>query len=381
MRKDDNLQISVELVDARDNTQVWGSRYNRRMADLLVTQSEISKEIATRLSSRLTNAGQSQLAKQNVDPQAYELVLRGRHAFRQFTPESTKKAAEYYEQAIQIEPQYALAYAEVATVYRILGVLSVEDPQIMNPKAEAATLKALELDDELAEAHSSLAGIKRDCWDWDGAEREYRKAIDLNPNFVDAYEGYAIYLSILGRHDTAIAEMRSARDRDPLRLLTNLSYGAVFYNARRYDEALAIFEKARELDKNAPAVYAWLGITHAAKGAYPQAIAAYREAARLGDNTTSTQGYFAYALAMSGQKGEAEEILRRLKNATDFVPPVPLAIAYAGFGNKEEALKTLESALESRDPSLQYLNVEPHLDSLQNEPRFREIVRKVGLSS
>lgn len=381
-RSGDELQISVELTDIRDNSHVWGERYNRRMSDILKTQSEISREIAARLSRKLTNTGQSQLAKrETVNPQAYELVLRARHEFRKFTPESTKKAAELYEKAIQNEPQYALAYAEVATVYRMLGVLSVFDPKDMIPKAEAATLKALELDDELAEAHSSLAGIKRDRWDWAGAEIEYRRAIDLNPNFVDAAEGYAIYLSILGRHEEAIEEMRRARERDPLRLLTNLSYGAVFYNARRYDEAIDVFQKSLELDKNSPSAYSWLGIAQAAKGEYQQAITAYRDAIRLGDDTTSTLGYFAYALAKSGNTDEANQIIGRLQNSTDFVAPVPLAIAYAGSGKTDDALKSLESALAERDPNLQYLNVEPHLDSLQAEPRFREVMRKVGLLS
>lgn len=251
----------------------------------------------------------------------------------------------------------------------------------MNPKAEAAATKALELDKTLAVAHLTLAEIRRDNWDWAAAEQEYKRAIESNPNLAEAREGYALYLSVLGRHDQAVEEMRRARELDPLRLLTNISLGATFYNARRYGEATAALNKALELDRNAPITHAWLGIVNAGNGSYSEAIAAYQQAIRFGDDTTATQCYFGYSLAKTGKRAEALAILNRLQKTNDFVPPAALAILYAGLGEREMALDALERAFAARDPQLQYLNVEPHYDSLRADSRFQNLVRRVGLPS
>jgi serine/threonine protein kinase len=380
-RRGDNLTVRVELVDVGNNRQLWSATYNRRADDILALQDDISREIAERLNLKLSGTETQFVKRQSVKSETYELLLKGRFALRLYTPESTKKAVEFYQQAIKSEPDYALAFAELAYTYRLLGASAILDPNEMNPKAEAAATKALELDKTLAVAHLALAEIKRDKWDWAAAEQEYKRAVESNPNLAEAREGYALYLSVLGQHDQAVAEMQRARELDPLRLLTNISLGATFYNARRYGEATAALNKALELDSNAPITHAWLGIVEAGKGSYSEAVAAYRQAMRFGDGTAATQCYFGYSLAKTGKRADALAILDRLQKTSDFVPTASLAILYAGLGEREPALGALERAFAARDPQLQYLNVEPHYDSLREDSRFQNLVRCVGLPS
>jgi len=380
-RRGDNLTVRVELVDVGNNRQLWSETYNRRADDILALQNDISREIAERLNLKSSGTETPLAKRESVKPEAYELLLKGRFALRLYTPESTKKAVEFYQQAIKLEPDYALAFAELAYTYRLLGASAFLDPNEMNPQAEAAATKALELDKTLAVAHLTLAEIKRDGWDWAAAEQEYKRAVELNPNLAEAREGYALYLSVLGQHEQAIAEMRRARELDPLRLLTNISLGATFYNARRFDEAAAALNKALELDRNAPITHAWLGIVNAGNGSYSEAVAAYQQAINFGDDTTATQCYFGYSLAKTGKRAEAAAILNRLQKTNDFVSPATLAILYAGLGEREPALDALERAFAARDPQLQYLNVEPHYDSLRADSRFQNLVRRVGLPS
>ena len=378
VQRGEQLQVSAELMDVRDKTQMWGEQYNRRATDLLQVQAEISQRIAEKL--RLTSAEQQQLAKEaKANPQAYEMLLKGRFHVRKTMREGYEKAVEYYNQAIAIDPNYALAYAGLAQAYRQLGNNGYLDPKEMMQKAEAAAKKALELDESLAEAHSELAGINLNAWDWAGAEREYKRAIELNPNYASAHGSYAFYLGFMGQHEQAIAEAKRAREIDPLFLAANVNIGYAFYSARQYEEAIEQLKKTLELDPNFRYTHVILAYAYAANGEYASAIAEYREAFRLGKGGSSGKCYVGYALAKAGQRGEAEAILKQLETTSEYVSPAELAVLYAALGEKEKALSALERAYAAHDLQMRYLGIDSHYDSLRSEPRFQDLVRKVGL--
>ncbi|MEP7148584.1 MAG: protein kinase [Acidobacteriota bacterium] len=381
VQRADQLSVRVELIDAEDNRQLWSQVFNRNAGEAQSIQEEISLGIAERLRSLEPTIGPAEMTQRDlVKPRAFEQLLRARFALRQYTPESTRKAIELYQQAINEEPGYPDAHAELAYAYRVLSGNAFVDPAEANPKARSAAEKALQLDDRVALAHLVLAEIERDNWNWAGAEGQYRRTNELNPNLAEGREAYAIYLSVLGRHDDAIAEIKRAAELDPLRLHTQVTLGAVYYNARRYDEASGALRKALDLDANSPVAHAWLGIVNAGRGSFGEAVADYRRAIELGDTTAATRCYYGYALARNGQSDEAREIARQLRSGSEFVSPVGLAVLYTGIGDKAAALESLEKALRERDPQLQYLNVEPHFDSLRGEARFQAIVAQVGLS-
>ena len=381
MQRGDQLQVSAELVDVRDKTQMWGEQFNRKATDLLQVQTEISQRIAEKLRLRLTNAEQQQLAKETkANSQAYELVLKGRFHNRKLTLEGYQKAIEYYNQALAIDPNYAQAYAGIAVAYNALGANSYLDPKEMIPKAEAAAKKALELDESNPLAHSMLGRIKFNAWDWEGAGREYRRAIELNPNLPAAYEGYATYLNVMGRHEQAVAQARRVRELDPLRPGVNFSVGYTLFFARRYDEAIAQFKKTLELDQNFGSAHLGLGYAYAAKGEYEKAVAEYKETIKLRGENTSDQCYLGYALAKAGQRAEAEAILKQLETTEKYVSPAELAVLYVGLGEKEKALSALERAYAAHDLQMQNLGIDPGYDSIRSEPRFQDLMRKVGLT-
>jgi eukaryotic-like serine/threonine-protein kinase len=379
-QRGDNLQISVELVDARDKTHVWGEQYNRRASDVLAVQSEISREISGKLRLRLTPGEQQQLAKrETANPQAYELVLKGLFYRRKGGIENAKKSNEYYNQAIAIDPNYALAYARLAGLYNFLAGWSAGDPKELRRKAVLAAVKALELDETLADAHVSLASTKENDWDWAGAEREYKRAIELNPNLAGAHASYARYLSHMGRHDQAIAEVKRARELDPLSPGFNSEFGVIFFLARQYDQAIEALKKALELDQKNRFAHEVFGYTYAAKGMYTEAIAAYQQAIKVDRDTTSTQVYLGAAYARAGARERARAILKRLETSKEYVSPGELAVLYVSLGEHDQAFASLERAYAAHDLQLKYLGVDPAYDSLRSDPRFTDLVRRVGL--
>jgi TolB-like protein/Tfp pilus assembly protein PilF len=380
VQRGDNLLISAELVNASDKTHVWGDQYNRKAADVLQVQSEISREIAEKLRLRLTASAQQQLAKpETTNPQAYELLLRARSQRDKGGPENVKKAIEYLNQATVFDPAYAPAYAELSEYYRNLVVQNVLDPKVGIPQAEAAARKALELDDSLANSHYALAGLKLDGWDWATAEREYRRTIELNPNLARAHAGYSRYLSVMGRHDQAIAEIKRTRELDPLSPIANTAVGDRLRYARQYDQAIEALKKTLEQNKNYPNVHLSLGHVYAAKGQYADAIAAYQEAIRLGGDTPAAQIYLGAACALAGDRQRAREILKRLQTSNEYVSPAQLAVLQAGLGEREQAFVSLERAYTAHDLQLQFLGVDPDYDSLRSDPRFSGLLRRVGL--
>ena len=380
-QRGDDLLISVELIDGRDGTHVWGEQYNRKATDLLAVQAEISKEIAEKLRLRLTTGQRQQVARrETVNPQAYELLLKGRFYRAKGGTLDRKQAAEYFTQAIAVDPHYALAYAELSNSYRSLIGSSTFDPKEYLPKAEAAAHKAIELDESLADAHYALANLKTYTWSWAQAEAEYKRAIELNPNLALAHRWYASYLRLMSRHEQAIAEIRRARELDPLSTPVSATVGYIFFSARQYDQAIEALKQTLEMDRDYSYTHLFLGFTYAAKGMHAEAIDAYQEAIRLGLDSPLTQVYLGAAYARAGDRAHAQEILTRLQTSQDYVSPGQLAILYTAQGEREQAFASLEKAYQEHDLQLQYLGVDPALDPLRSDPRFQDLMRRVGLT-
>jgi serine/threonine-protein kinase len=377
----DRLSISVELIDARDSTQVWGERYDRKATDVLAVQSEIAREITEKLRLRLTTGQRQQIsAEETARPEAYELLLKGYFCRSKGSTEDRKKAGEYFEQAVDRDPGYALAYAQLSDIYRSLVGSSILDPKEYLPKAERAALKAIELDDSLADAHNALANLKTNTWEWADAEREYKRAIELNPNLALAHRWYASFLRLMGRHEEAIAEIKRASELDPLSPGVNATVGYIFFNARQYDQAIESLKETLELDPDYPYTYLFLGFTYAAKGMYAEAVAEYQKAGKLGLDTPATQVFLGAAYAQSGDRQRAQAILHQLRTANEPISPGHLAILYTALGEREQAFASLEQAYEMHDLQLQYLGVEPAFDPLRSDPRFQNLLRLVGLT-
>lgn len=380
LQRGDDLIISVELVNARDGTHLWGEQYNRRATDLLQVQSEISRDIAEKLRLRLTAGEQQQLVKrESVNPQAYEMLLKGRFYWRKQGLENQRKAVEYYQQAISIDPTYALAYAELSAGYSVLYGSGIIDPKEFRPKAEAAAYKALELDESLADAHYALATLKQYAWEWAAAEREYQRALELNPNLAEAHHSYSFSLLAWGRYDEAIAEAKRSRELDPLSLGRSAHIAFCLTAARRYDEAIEFSRKTLEMDQNFAAAHRALAGAYAGKGMYREAIAESQQAIKLGGDTPTDQIYLGALYAKAGERRKAQEMLKRLQTSKEYVSPAELVVLYAALGEREQAFASLEKAYAAHDLQLQYLGADSSFDSLRSDPRFTDLMRRVGL--
>lgn len=379
VERGDSLVVSVELVNARDRTQVWGERYTRKTADIQVVQEEIARTISEKLGLPLSGGQKQQLTKRATDnPQAYELYLTGVFHYRKPGIEGIKKSLDYFNQAVTRDPNFALAWIEVARVNRFLAGNSLVEPKEALARAKAATQKALELDETLAEAHVELAASKKDEWDWAGAEHEYKRAIELNSNLAEAHNRYSQYLSLMERPAEALSEIKLAQELDPLRVGLRANEAYALSLARRYDEAIEKLKQYIELNPGHGISHLNLGFMYEGKGMYEQAISEYQRAMSINGETTSIQCYLGYALAMAGQRSKAQAILSKLKTTKEYVSPTELATLYAGLGDKEGAIALLERAYAAHDPQLQSLKVDPHLDSLRSDLRYQDLVRQVG---
>ncbi|MCA1639595.1 MAG: hypothetical protein LC768_14900, partial [Acidobacteria bacterium] len=379
-QRGDGLIIRVEMVDTRDNRQLWSDNFTRKLSDAQKLQTDISREIAENLHLRLSGTQTRQLAGQEtLNPQAYELLLKGVFYWRKRGTENNKKSVEYYEQAIAVDPNYAIAYAKLSVAYTLLAANGILNPKEFIPKAEAAARKALELNENLADAHLAMAMLNQAAWDWAAAEAAFKRAIELNSNLADVRLRYSTYLGVIGRHDEAIIEAKRARELDPLSLRTSLSVADAFLFARRFDEAIAESKKILELDKNYIPAYSTLGYSYAAKGMYGEAIATYQEIMRRSGDSTSLQIYLGAAYARSGEREKALEILKQLETGKESSESGELPVLYVALGEREKAFASFEKAYAARDLQLQFLKVESNFDSLRDDPRFQDLLRRVGL--
>jgi TolB-like protein/DNA-binding winged helix-turn-helix (wHTH) protein/Tfp pilus assembly protein PilF len=379
----DTLQVSVELIKARDRSQLWGEQYNRKASDLPAVQADISREIADKLRLRLTTGEQQQLGRrETASPQAYEYLLKARYLGKKGATEDRKKAVEYCQRAIDADPAYAPAYAELSAAYRRLINNLLLEPKEYLPKADEAARKALELDDGLAEAHFAMADVKQDAWDWAAAEREYKRAIELNPNLARAHVGYVYYLIIHGRDEEAIAEARRARELDPLSYTANQAVVHGLVLTGQTGQAIEVIRKMLELDSGNPDVHSLLGGVYQRAERYPEAIASFQEAIRLGDISPDIQIALATVYAEAGDHERARTILKRLETGKEYISFLSFAIVHAALGERERAFALLERACDAHDQQLIWIGVERRFlfAPLQSDPRFDNIMRCVGLA-
>ncbi len=379
-QRESDLHISAELVNANDSAHLWGGQYSRRAEGLVALHGEIAEEIALRLRGKLSADETQQLAKRETsNPRAYDLLLKGRALWRKGGTENWKKALDYYQQAIVLDPNYAQAYAYLGGSYKVLIGNSVLDPGEFRTSAEAATKRAVELDPHLADAHYTLANLRTDAWDWAGAEQAFKRAIELNPSLAAAHNAYSNYLAVMGRHDESVASIRRARELDPLSLIIHANVGYRLYFARRYDESIESLKKTLELDKNHALAHILLGYNYAAKRMYPEAIAAYQQAIKSGMDTPGTHISLGAAYARAGETKSANEILKRIQASSTYVSPAEVAVLQGALGQAEQAFASLEHAYETHDLQLQYLGADPAFDSLRDDPRFNSLMERVGL--
>jgi TolB-like protein/Tfp pilus assembly protein PilF len=378
----DQLIIRTELVEVGSGGQLWGEQYNRKPTDILAVQEEIATEISEKLRLKLTERERSILTRRYTEKtEAYQAYLKGRYFWDKRTEEALKKAIEYFQQAIEMDQNYALAYAGLADCYAVLGNFSFLTPAESYPKAKTAAIKALEIDDTLAEAHASLAWVKAHYdWDWPGAERKFKRAIELNPAYAPAHYWYALFLSAMGRHEEAIAEGRRALEVEPLSILPNAALGWTLFLARRHAEAIGQLRATAEMEPNF--LFHWvLAGAYGQKGMHEEAIRELSEAVNGTGNRALYLAMLGHAYAAAGRRDEALAVLAQLQETgkEKYVAPFTIAIIYAGLGDRDRAFEWLERAYECRSWGLLWLKVDPSLDSLRSDERFTSLLRRVGL--
>ncbi len=381
-QRGDNLLISVELMNASDKTQIWGEQYDRKMSDLLAIQREIAREIVEKLELKVSGEEKGLTKHYTESNEAYQLYLKGRFYWNKRTPEALKKSIEYFNQAIEKDPSFALAYAGMADSYVVPAIRL--PPREAMPRAKAAAMRALELDETLAEAHTSLARVLAVYdWDWTSAEKEYKRAIELNPRYATAHQWYGGWLQVMGRYNEAIAERKKAQELDPFSLIINFELGLAFYAARDYDKAIEQFQKTLELDQNFRPPQVSLAAAYVQKRMYDEAIAGFRKASsvREGGEFSLPLAGLGHVYAISGNKSEARRLLDELKqlSAQEHVPATSMALIYAGLGEKDQAFAWLEKGYQERLFQMQSLTAEPRWDSLRSDPRFQDLMRRIGL--
>ena len=378
----DALRIKVDLVNATEGTELWGEEYNPKMADILGAQADISRKIVVKLRLRLTGDEEKRLAKPATEnPEAYQLYLKGRYYAEKFTQDGVQKGIEYFRQAIDLDPNYALAYDGLAFAYSDGDDDFFLSPHDSMPRASEAAKKALDLDGTLSEAHLEMGKIH--YWydyDWNAAEKELRRAVELGPEDASAHAYYGWYLISVGRTQEGIEESKRALELDPLSTETDTVVGQNLYCARQYGLAIDTLRKTLDMDPNYWLARMLLGLSYEATGDLPRALAEFQRA-----NGTTTipwaSAELGHAYAILGKKREAEEILEQLKDRSKqgYVPAYGFAEIYIGLGDNEQALASLEKACADRSMLMTFIRVDPEFDSLRSDPRFKDLLRRVGL--
>ena len=383
IQRGDTMNIQAELVDVRDGTQLWGEQYTRSSSDIFEVQEQIANEITERLRLKLSVEEKECLAKRYTDnAKAYHLYLKGRYHWNKRTAESLGKGIECFDQAIKIDPTYALAYAGKSDCFAFLGDVGISaiSSQEAFSKALEAAREALKIDDMLAEVHLSLAHMKLHYFEWAEAEKEYRRALELNPNLACAHQWYAYYLLFQGRYDEALEEALLGLDLDPLSLSANADVGQVLYYSRHYDAAIEQYHKALELEPNFYRQHLWLGWAYEQKQMYEAAAEEFQKARSLAEENTDAVASLVCVYALSGYEGKARSALAKLKKLSlqRYVSPYSMGCVYLSLGETEKAFASLEQAYNQRAEWMTYLGVDPRFDSVRSDGRFQELLRKIG---
>ncbi len=385
VQRGDNLSISAELVDVRNNSHLWGDQYNRRLAEILAIQEDITTDISDKLRLRLSDEEKTRLTKRYTEnTEAYQLYLKGRYHWNKLTKEGYERGIAYFQEALEKDPNYALAYAGLADSYLLLGfVIGAISPSEAAAKGRAAATKALEFDDTLAEPHAALgyASLYYDL-DFLTAEKEYKRALVLNPNYATAHQYYSWYLGARMRLDESMAEIKRAQDLDPLSLFISANVGSIFCWRRQYDQAIKELKNTLAMDPNFTLAHLFLGWAYEQRGMFDQAIAELEKVTGLFAGRWSGSAALGHAYAVAGRRAEALKVLKRLEEESKRreVSKAEIALIYAGLGEKERAFAWLEKAYQDRDSWLVYMKADPRFDPLRSDPRFQDLVRRVGLT-
>ncbi len=385
IREGNQIRVHAQLIRGATDEHIWAEEYQREYRSLLALQEEVARSIAERIEISLTPQEQASLGSTHpVDPEAHEDYLKGRYYFNQRTADAVNKSIGFFQQAIASNPSYALAYSGLADAYAMRGFRGGIPQKDALSRAKAAALKAIELDDTLAEPHASLAFIAETHeWDWATAEREYKRALELNPDDARAHHWYAGYLMYVGRFDDGISEARRARDLDPLSLPVNNALAGRLLVAGRYDEALEQVQKTLELNPHFAPAHQTLGWAYLRSGKPEEAIREFQKALELsGTDDTDLLLDLGFAYATAGNREEARRILAKLKKLHErgLVPSGSIAILYGALGALNEAFAWLEKAYQERDPQLTYLKVPGRrFEPLRRDPRFQQLVHRIGL--
>jgi TolB-like protein/DNA-binding winged helix-turn-helix (wHTH) protein/Flp pilus assembly protein TadD len=384
LRSGDQVRITAQLIEAATDKHLWSQSYEGQLRDTLALQNQVARAIADQIRINLNSQEQAALKSMRVvNPQAYESYLKGRYFWNKRTADGLKVALAYFNQAIDEDPRYAQSYSGLADTYALLGdwQYAVMTSKEALPKAKAAAIKALELDNSLGEAHNSLA-FCLDGFDWDfpSAGKEFQRALELNPGYATAHHWYAWHLSLLGRYDEAIAEMRKAENLDPLSLIINADLAELLILAHSYDESILQSRKTIEMDRNFALAHNQLGQAYLQKHMNDEAVAELQEAVQLSAGSPTCLANLARAYAASGRRSEAAKLLSDLKkhSSPGYSHASEIAVVYAALGDKNQAMTWLEKGYEERfNPGVL---LRPGFDPLRSEPRFQELLRRIGLS-
>lgn len=386
LRRDaSKVRVTAQLVQIKDQTHLWARQYDREFTDLFALQGEIAREISDEIRVAIGDKPVHARQQPALSPQNYEafdLYLKGQYFWNKRTVEGFQRAIEYFQQAIAKDPTYARAYASLADSYSLIGSYSAAPPDQFMPKARAAALQALKLDDNLAEAHTAFALVVQNYdYDWQTSDREFRRAIELNPNYATAHQWYAEHLNWLGRFDEALAESQRARELDPLSLIIACDHGAILYNARQYDHAIEQFRAVRELDPRFERADL-IVVVYEQKGMFTDALADIAKTRPPSDDDPWTLSQLAGIYGRMGQHEQARLWLAKLEALNRRRPLDPSAFfrPSIGMGNKEQAFVWLERAYAQHANSMVTLRVDPLYDPLRDDPRFQDLLRRVGLA-
>jgi len=381
LRSGDQVRITAQLIEASTDKHLWSQSYEGELRDTLALQNRVAGAIADQIRISLTPQEQTALKNAKVvNPEAYESYLKGRYFWNKRTADGFKVALAYFNQAIEEDPKYAQAYSGLADTYVLLGdwEYGVMAPKEAYPKAKAAATRALELDNTLSDAHTSLASLGMFDWDWQSAGKEFRRAIELNPGYATAHQWYAWHLNLLGRQREAIAEIRKAESLDPLSLIISADTADLLFVARRYDESIQQSRKTLEMDPNFAIAHFELSQTYLQKRMYSEAIAELQRAIELSGGSTTFTSNLAYAYAVSERRNQAVKILNDLTSRSNgSSDAAEIALIHAGLGEKDQAMAWLEKAFSER--FIPSILLRPGFDPLRSDPRFQNLVHRIGL--
>ena len=379
----DVLSIEAELVDAKNGAELWGEKFDRQVSDVSTIEEQIANDISDGLRLRLSGEEKRRLTRGSTqNAEAYRLYLNGRFHWNKRTEQELNKAIEYFKQSIEKDPNYALAYVGLADAYLVLPEYGSMAASVAAPRTKEALTKALEIDRDLAEAHASLGLMKQNFeWDWVGAEKEFRGATELNSNYPTAHHWYGLFLCEMKRNHEAIREGRLAQTLDPLSPIISTSLGVTLMSAGEYENGFELLKRTFELAPTFPEPHLWVSKAYGSRGLYPEAMSEAQQAASYSGRAPRYVAGVGDALAVAGKKAEAHNIIDELVRSSKSgnVSPFYIAEVYSTLGERDQAFESLEKAYQSRDDELTWIMIDPSLDNIRSDPRYADLLRRMGL--